>query len=78
MSKRGPRTHHVVPDPAGGWKVVAGGADRASGRFDLKKDAIDAGRTISQNQRTEFRIHNRNGQIGQSDSHGRDPHPPKG
>jgi hypothetical protein len=76
--KKGPDTHHVVPNPNGGWDVKRGGADRASGHYDRKQDAIDAGRMISQNQGTEFRIHNKDGKISQSDSHGNDPNPPKG
>ena len=72
------KTHHVVHNPDGGWDINKGGADRASGHFEKKQDAIDAGREISQNQGTEFLIHNLNGRIGQSDSHGNDPCPPKG
>lgn len=77
MPKRGPDTHHVVPDPDGGWNVKRGGADRASGHFDRKSDAVKRGREVSQNQGTELRIHNRDGRISQSDSHGHDPNPPK-
>lgn len=77
-AKKGPETHHVVPNPAGGWDVKRGGSDRASSHHDKKQDAIDAGRKVSQNQQTELRIHNQDGRIGQSDSHGVDPHPPKG
>jgi len=72
------KTHHVVHNPEGGWDVKKGGAERASGHFDKKQDAIDAGREISRNQRTEFVIHNQNGRISQADSHGNDLHPPKG
>ena len=77
MSK-GPKTHHVVPNPKGGWDVKRGGAERASSHHDTKEAAIDRGREISRNQQTEFRIHNKDGKIADSDSHGRDPHPPKG
>ena len=77
MSK-GPTTHHVVPNPDGGWDVKRGGASRASSHHDTKQDAIDRGRQISRNQGTEFRIHNKDGRIADSDSHGNDPHPPKG
>ena len=77
MSK-GPKTHHVVPNPDGGWDVKRGGASRASSHHDTKRDAIDRGREISRNQGTEFRIHNKDGRIADSDSHGGDPHPPKG
>ncbi|MGZ0073305.1 DUF2188 domain-containing protein [Sphingobium limneticum] len=76
--KRGPGTHHVVPNPNGGWDVKRGGGERASGHFDTKQDATNYGRQVSHNQETELRIHNKDGRIGQSDSHGRDPNPPKG
>ncbi len=76
--KRGPETHHVVPNRNGGWDVRRGGSQRASGHYETKNEAIDAGRTVSRNQGTEFRIHNQDGRIASSDSHGNDPHPPKG
>jgi Uncharacterized protein conserved in bacteria (DUF2188) len=78
MPKRGPDTHHVVPNPGGGWDVRRGGADRSSGHFDNKAEAVNHGREISRNAGTELRIHNRNGRIGQSDSHGHDPRNIKG
>jgi hypothetical protein len=71
-------THHVVPNPKGGWDIKKGGSDRSSGHYDTKKQAIDKAREISRNQKTELKIHNKNGKISQSDSHGNDPHPPKG
>ncbi|MCH7723857.1 MAG: DUF2188 domain-containing protein [Bacteroidetes bacterium] len=72
------KTHHVVPNSKGGWDVKKGGSERASLHTDNKKDAIIMGRKISQNQKTEFIIHNKDGKISQSDSHGNDPFPPKG
>lgn len=78
MPKRGPKTHHVVPNSGGGWDVKRGGGARASSHHETKKEAIAAARTVSRNQSTELRIHNRDGRIAQSDSHGGDPHPPKG
>lgn len=75
MAKR--KTHHVVPNPKGGWDVKKGGAERASGHFKTKKEAEAAGRIISQNQKSEFVIHGKDGQIQRSDSHGHDPNPPK-
>ena len=76
MSKS--KSHHVVHNPNGGWDVKKGGAEKASKHFDIKKDAIDAGREISQNQKTEFFIHGLDGKIQQKDSHGKDSYPPKG
>jgi len=71
-------SHHVVPNADGGWDVKKGGSNRASGHFDTKQEAIDAGREISRNQGTEFFIHGKDGKIQRKDSHGDDPFPPKG
>jgi len=71
-------THHVVPNSNAGWDVRRGGAERASGHFDTKREAIDHGREMSRNAGTEFKIHNKDGQISQSDSHGNDPRNIKG
>ena len=76
--KRGPKTHHLLPNPAGGWDVKRGDARRASSHHNTKRDAVSRGREISRNQETELRIHNRDGRIASSDSHGGDPLPPKG
>lgn len=75
---RGPKAHHVVPNPRGGWDVKLGGAQRASSHHETKQQAINCGRAVSRNQDTELRIHNKDGRIAQSDSHGKDPNPPKG
>jgi len=72
------KSHHVVPDPDGGWNIKKGGADRVSGHFDTQQKAIDKGREISRNQGTELYIHGRDGRIREKDSHGLDPYPPKG
>jgi len=40
--RKGPSTHHVVPNPKGGWDVKRGGAKQASGHFGTKREAIDA------------------------------------
>lgn len=71
-------TTHVVPDPDGGWNVKRGGASRASGHFDTKQQAVDRAREISRNAQSELKIHNKDGKIAQSDSHGNDPRSVKG
>jgi hypothetical protein len=78
MTKRGPKTHHVVPSAKGGWDIRRGGAERASAHFEVKSMAVTRAREISRNQETELRIHNRDGKIAQSDSHGNDRYPPRG
>lgn len=77
MAKR-PKSHHIVPNPDGGWDVKRGGGHRATSHHDTKLEAIDAGRKVSRNQGSELRIHNKDGRIASSDSHGGDPYPPKG
>ena len=76
MSKQ--KSHHVVPNPDGGWDVKKAGAERASKHSDTKQEAVEKGRQISQNQGTELYIHGKDGKIQQKDSHGNDPYPPKG
>lgn len=78
MSSKSGSQHHVVPNPDGGWDVKRDGADRSSGHFGTKQDAVDAGRKISQHQGTEFVVHNKDGKIAGKDSHGHDSYPPKG
>jgi hypothetical protein len=72
------KSHHVVPNPDGGWDVKKAGAERASKHSDAKEEAVNKGRQISQNQGTELYIHGKDGKIQQKDSHGNDPFPPKG
>lgn len=71
------KTHHILPNQEGGWKLKAGGADRATKIFPTKKEAEDYGRKVSQNQKSEFIIHGKDGKIQRADSHGNDPNPPK-
>lgn len=66
-------SHHVVPNSEGGWDIKRSGGEKSIKHFDIKQDAVDAARKISQNQETELVIHNKNGQIGNKDSHGNDP-----
>ncbi len=71
-------SHHVVPDANGGWNIRKGGSERISGHSDTQQGAIEKGREISRNQNTELFIHGRDGRFRERDSHGNDPHPPKG
>lgn len=75
---KGPKIHHVVPNPSGGWDVKRGGAQRASSHHGTNREAVDSGRSVSRNQGTELRIHTKDGRNGASDSRGGDPYPPKG
>lgn len=71
------KTHHVTPNPDGGWDVKVGGGQKAIKHHDRKEDAVTQARTISQNQKSELIIHRMDGTIQNCDSHGNDPCPPK-
>lgn len=71
------KEHHVVPDPKGGWKGKRENAKKASIHADTKEEAVKKTRKISKNQETELIIHRKDGTIERSDSHGKDPCPPK-
>lgn len=68
---------HVVPRPDG-WAVIKSNGQRASSTHGTQKQAIEAARTLAQNQGAELVIHGRNGQIREKNSYGNDPFPPKG
>ena len=68
------KSHHVVPDPKGGWNVKKGGSERASRHFDNKADAVKWGRQVSKNQGSEFYVHRRDGTIERKASHGSGHH----
>ncbi len=74
MAKR--KTTHVVPSKKSGWSVKKGGAKKASKNFETKQDAVDYGRQLSKERRSEFIIHRKDGTIQKADSHGGDPCPP--
>ena len=62
------KSHHVVPDPRGGWSVKRGGAVRASRHFQTKQEAETWGRRVSGQEGSELVIHKRDGTV-QSKSH---------
>lgn len=68
---------HVTPRPAG-WATKSEGTSRASKVYSTQKQAIDAGRRQTQQNGGELVIHNRQGQIRDKDSHGKDSCPPRG
>lgn len=72
------KSQHVVPNQNGGWNVKGEKNQRATVHTNNKKDAIKIARKISKNQNSELFIHGKDGKIQSRDSHGHDPHPPKG
>jgi len=60
---------HVVPNPEGGWDVVAPHAQRASGHFDRQSDAeARAKQILGRNGGGEAVIHDRHNRIRDSDT----------
>lgn len=71
------KNQHIVPHQ-GEWAVKGAGNQRATSVHTTQQQAIDAGREIARNQRSELVIHRPDGRIRDKDSHGTDPFPPKG
>ncbi len=72
-----PREEHHVVSTENGWAVKKNNAHRSSGNYETKADAVKAGREMSHKQNTELIVHNQDGKISYSDSHGNDPCPPR-
>ena len=68
---------HVVPH-GDDWAVKGAGNSKATSVHSTQQEAIDRGRSIAQNQKSELLIHGENGRIREKNSYGNDPYPPKG
>ncbi len=58
--------YHVLPAKKGGWEVRKGGADRATGYFSTKGEAISRAKEISRSSGSELKIHSSDGRTRQS------------
>jgi hypothetical protein len=76
MSRK--RNLHVTPRADGDWNVRRAGAKRASSVHDTQAKAAAEGRRLARQDRVEFNLHGRGGQIREKDSYGDDPNPPRG
>ena len=61
-----------------GWQVKKDGNQRASSVHPTKKEAVKQGRQAADKVDGELTVHNKDGRIGQRDSHGPDPRRSKG
>ncbi len=68
---------HTVPH-GDGWANRRAGSDRVNKVYSTKAEAQAAGRETACREQTEHLIHRRDGTIGERNSYGNDPHPPKG
>ncbi|MCP3140754.1 DUF2188 domain-containing protein [Pyxidicoccus xibeiensis] len=68
---------HTTPNPDGaGWVNQLKGEVTSTHR--LKERAVEAGRELAQERKTEHTIHNVDGSISQKNSYGNDPRQSKG
>lgn len=61
----------------GKWRVIGEGNSKATKTFDTQKEAIEFGRQIAKNQKSELVIHGVDGKIRDKDSYGNDSCPPR-
>lgn len=71
------RQVHTVPTDTG-WGNKHAGSDRVSRNYATKKEAQAAGRETARQSGTEHIIHRKDGTIGEWNSYGNDPYPPRG
>ena len=70
------KDQHVVPHK-NGWAVKGNNNSKATVITKTQKEAIEAAENISKNQKSDTKIHGRDGKIRAGNSYGNDPHPPK-
>jgi hypothetical protein len=62
----------------GRWFNEVEGGERASNSASTKAEAVATGRQMARDRRVEHLIHNLDGTIGERNSYGNDPFPPRG
>jgi hypothetical protein len=68
---------HTVPDESGsGWANEENGRTLSNHR--TKDAAVKAGRAVAKREEVEHTIHKMDGTIGEKNSYGNDPNPPRG
>lgn len=73
----GKRDVHTVPNPNGnGWINKVGGTPTGIVHR-TQENAAEAGRAIARHNHSEHSIHRRDGTIGEKNSYGNDPNPPR-
>ena len=72
----GNKNQHVVPYNDL-WAVRGEGNSKVTSVHQTQAEAIEAARTIAQNQKSELVIHRLDGKIRDKDSYGNDPFPPR-
>lgn len=70
------KNQYVVPHE-NGWAVKGAGNSKSTAVTKTKKEAMNIGRGIAKNQKSELVIHKKDGKIQDKDSYGPDNCPPK-
>lgn len=70
-------TNQHVTNKNDEWRVIGENNKKATKIFPTQKEAIEYGRKIAINQKSELVIHGKDGKIRDKDSYGVDPYPPK-
>lgn len=70
-------TNQHVTNKSNEWRVIRENNKKATKTFPTQKEAIEYGRKIAINQKSELVIHGKDGKIRDKDSYGNDPYPPK-
>jgi hypothetical protein len=63
---------HVTPR-GNKWAVMREGNERATSLHDTQAEAVKKGRETARRDKTEFILHNQQGEIRERDSYGSDP-----
>jgi len=70
------KNQHVVKHPDG-WAVKGAGNSKSTKVTSTQQEAIKVAEQIARNQKSDTKIHGRDGKIRAGNSYGNDPHPPK-
>ncbi len=70
------KNQHVVPQ-GNAWAVKGEGNKKITAKYATQREAQVKAESIARNQKSETKIHGRNGQIRAGNSYGNDPYPPK-
>lgn len=72
------KVYHVTKNRGKGWAVKREGAQRASGNFSTKQQAVQRGKNLAKNAPLgQIKIHGRDGKIQTEHTYGKDPYPPE-
>ncbi len=69
------KNQHVVQHGKG-WAVKGEGNAKATKVTKTQSEAVAAAENIARNQKSDTKIHGRDGKIRAGNSYGNDPHPP--